>query len=138
MAVDMNMRILVVDDQRTMVRIIRNLLNQLGFTNIEDASSGEAALEKLRYETYALVISDWNMNGMSGNDLLRRIRADAHLSTLKFIMVTAESKMENIVAAKNEGVNNYIVKPFSVEVLKQKIASVVGLFRWPRRSLCLF
>lgn len=128
MAVDMNMRILVVDDQRTMVRIIRNLLNQLGFTNIEDASSGEAALEKLRYETYALVISDWNMNGMSGNDLLRRIRADAHLSTLKFIMVTAESKMENIVAAKNEGVNNYIVKPFSVEVLKQKIASVVGPF----------
>lgn len=128
MAVDMNMRILVVDDQRTMVRIIRNLLNQLGFTNIEDASSGEAALEKLRYETYALVISDWNMNGMSGNDLLRRIRADAHLSTLKFIMVTAESKMENIVAAKNEGVNNYIVKSFSAEVLKQKIASVVGPF----------
>ncbi len=128
MAVDMNMRILVVDDQRTMVRIIRTLLNQLGFNNIDDAPSGEDALEKLRYERYSLVISDWNMSGMSGNELLRQVRSDETLKHQKFIMVTAESKMAHITAAQKAGVDNYIVKPFSAGTLKQKIAAVFGNF----------
>jgi len=128
MAVDKNMPILIVDDYKTMLRIIRNLLNQLKFTNIHEAMDGSQALGKLRDGKFGLVISDWNMEPMTGLQLLREVRADERLKTMPFIMVTAESKTENVVAAKEAGVNNYIVKPFNAETLKTKIQSVLGDF----------
>jgi two-component system chemotaxis response regulator CheY len=109
-----------------MRRIIRNLLNQIGFTNIDEAADGSSALAKLREKSFGLVISDWNMEPMTGLQLLQEVRADAKLKPLPFIMVTAESKTENVVAAKEAGVNNYIVKPFNAETLKKKIESVLG------------
>ena len=124
MAVDLSMPVLVVDDYNTMVRIIRNLLRQLGFENVDDANDGTMALEKMRSRKYGLVISDWNMEPMTGYDLLKEVRADANLSQTPFIMITAESKTENVIAAKKAGVNNYIVKPFNAQTLQQKIASV--------------
>ena len=126
MAVDLSMPVLVVDDYNTMVRIIRNLLKQLGFTDVDDASDGEAALAKMRQRRYGLVISDWNMEPMTGYELLKQVRADAALSRTPFIMVTAESKTENVIAAKKAGVNNYIVKPFNADTLRSKIAAVLG------------
>jgi len=128
MAVDMNMPILIVDDYKTMLRIVRNLLKQLGFENVDEATDGSTALSKLRIRTYGLVISDWNMEPMTGLQLLREVRADANLQTVPFIMVTAESKSENVVAAKEAGVSNYIVKPFNAETLKSKMTSVIGNF----------
>jgi two-component system chemotaxis response regulator CheY len=128
MGVDMGMSILVVDDYKTMLRIIRNLLKQLGFSNIDEATDGSAALQKLRSGKYNLVISDWNMEPMTGLQLLKEVRADEKLQHLPFIMVTAESKTENVVAAKQAGVNNYIVKPFNAATLKQKLTSVIGQF----------
>ena len=128
MAVDMNMPILIVDDYKTMLRIIRNLLKQLGFDNVEEATDGSAALAKLRDKDYGLVISDWNMEPMTGIQLLREVRADSKLKNLPFIMITAESKTENVVAAKEAGVNNYIVKPFNAATLKTKLASVISNF----------
>ena len=129
MAVDMKMRILVVDDYKTMIRIIRNLLKQLGFENIEEAEDGPTALQKLRSEEpYGLVISDWNMDPMTGLELLKEVRADTKLKSLPFIMVTAESKTDNVLEAKKEGVNNYIVKPFNAETLKAKMKSAIGDF----------
>ena len=124
MAVDLSMSVLVVDDYSTMIRIIRNLLKQLGFENIDDASDGSAALNKMRGKKYGLVISDWNMEPMTGYDLLREVRADPNLATTPFIMITAESKTENVIAAKKAGVNNYIVKPFNAATLKTKIEAV--------------
>ena len=124
MAVDLSMPVLVVDDSSTMIRIIRNLLKQLGFENIDDASDGSAALNKMRGKRYGLVISDWNMEPMTGYDLLREVRADPNLATTPFIMITAESKTENVIAAKKAGVNNYIVKPFNAATLKTKIEAV--------------
>ena len=124
MAVDLSMSVLVVDDYNTMIRIIRNLLKQLGFENIDDASDGSAALNKMRGKKYGLVISDWNMEPMTGYDLLREVRADPNLATTPFIMITAESKTENVIAAKKAGVNNYIVKPFNAQTLQHKIQSV--------------
>ncbi|HYS47563.1 MAG TPA: response regulator [Xanthobacteraceae bacterium] len=124
MAVDLSMPILVVDDYNTMIRIIRNLLKQLGFEDIDDASDGSAALNKLREKRYGLVISDWNMEPMTGYELLKEVRADPGLSKTPFIMVTAESKTENVIAAKKAGVNNYIVKPFNAQTLKTKIEAV--------------
>jgi two-component system chemotaxis response regulator CheY len=124
MAIDLAMPILVVDDYNTMVRIIRNLLKQLGFQNIDDASDGTAALQKLRLKKYGLVISDWNMEPMTGYDLLKEVRADPILGKTPFIMVTAESKTENVIAAKMAGVDNYIVKPFNAETLQHKITAV--------------
>jgi two-component system, chemotaxis family, chemotaxis protein CheY len=124
MAVDLTMPILVVDDYNTMIRIIRNLLKQLGFEDIDDASDGSAALAKLKEKKYGLVISDWNMEPMTGYELLKEVRADAGLSKTPFIMVTAESKTENVIAAKKAGVNNYIVKPFNAQTLKTKIEAV--------------
>ena len=124
MAVDLAMPILIVDDYNTMVRIIRNLLKQLGFQNVDDASDGTAALQKLRQKSYGLVISDWNMEPMTGYDLLKEVRADPALGKTPFIMVTAESRTENVVAAKKAGVDNYIVKLFSAQTLQQKIAAV--------------
>ena len=124
MAVDLSMSVLVVDDYSTMIRIIRNLLKQLGFENIDDASDGSAALAKMRSRKYGLVISDWNMEPMTGYELLRHVRADLGLSKTPFIMVTAESKIENVIAAKKAGVNNYIVKPFNAQTLQSKIEAV--------------
>jgi len=128
MAVDPNMPVLIVDDYKTMLRIIRNLLRQLGFTNIEDATDGSQALQKLRQANFDLIISDWNMEPMTGLQLLREVRADAKLKHIPFIMVTAESKSENVIAAKEAGVSNYIVKPFNAETLKGKMVSVIGDF----------
>jgi two-component system chemotaxis response regulator CheY len=126
---DNSMNVLVVDDYNTMRRILRNLLEQLGFKNVDEADSGSVALEKLRTgKSYGLVISDWNMEPMTGLQLLKEVRADMKLKGTPFIMVTAESKTENVVAAKEAGVNNYIVKPFNAATLKQKIASVIGDF----------
>src|SRR6478609_6481687 len=124
MALDLGMPILVVDDYQTMVRIIRNLLKQLGFEDVDDASDGTMALAKLKQKQYGLVISDWNMEPMTGYELLRHVRADDGLRTTPFIMVTAESKTENVIAAKKAGVNNYIVKPFNAQTLKTKIEAV--------------
>jgi two-component system chemotaxis response regulator CheY len=126
MAVDLSMPILVVDDYNTMIRIIRNLLRQLGFVDIDDAGDGSSALAKLKGRQYGLVISDWNMEPMTGYELLKQMRADPVLNTTPFIMVTAESKTENVIAAKKAGVNNYIVKPFNAETLKSKIEAVFG------------
>ena len=123
MAVDLAMPILVVDDYNTMIRVICNLLKQLGFQNIDNATDGAAALAKMRAGRYGLVISDWNMKPMSGYDLLREVRADAKIGKTPFIMITAESRTENVIAAKNAGVSNYIVKPFTGEALKIKILS---------------
>ena len=124
MAVDLSMPVLVVDDYNTMVRIIRNLLRQLGFEHIDDASDGSVALEKMRARKYGLVISDWNMEPMTGYDLLKKMRGDPGLARTPFIMVTAESKTENVIAAKKAGVSNYIVKPFNAQTLKNKIEAV--------------
>jgi two-component system, chemotaxis family, chemotaxis protein CheY len=128
MAVDMNMQILIVDDYKTMLRIIRNLLKQLGFNNVDEATDGSVALQKLREKSYGLVISDWNMEPMTGIQLLREVRADGKLKAMPFIMITAESKTENVVAAKEAGVNNYIVKPFNAATLKTKLVTVLGDF----------
>ena len=128
MSVDMNMKVLVVDDYKTMVRIIRNLLKQLDFNNVDEAADGSAALRKLRDGDFGLVISDWNMEPMTGIQLLKEVRADEKLKELPFIMVTAESKTENVVAAKEAGVNNYIVKPFNAATLKSKLVGVLGDF----------
>ncbi len=124
MAVDKEMSILIVDDYNTMLRIIKNLLRQLGFNNVEEATDGSAALEKLRANGFGLVISDWNMEPMTGLQLLREVRADEDLQQTPFIMITAESKTENVIAAKEAGVNNYIVKPFNAATLKTKIEAV--------------
>ena len=121
---DNAMPILVVDDYQTMVRIIRNLLKQLGFEDVDEASDGSEALSKMRERRYGLIISDWNMQPMTGYELLKQVRADRDLHATPFIMVTAESKTENVIAAKRAGVNNYIVKPFNAQTLKAKIDAV--------------
>lgn len=121
---DKSIKILIVDDYKTMLRIIRNVLRQIGLVNVDEANDGAEALSMLRQADYGLVISDWNMQPMTGLELLQQVRADQRLSRLPFIMVTAESKVENIVAAKQAGVSNYVVKPFSAETLRAKIDSV--------------
>ncbi|MBY0612362.1 MAG: response regulator [Beijerinckiaceae bacterium] len=127
MALDTTMPILVVDDYQTMVRIIRNLLKQLGFDDVDEASDGTGALGKMKGKQYGLVISDWNMQPMTGYELLKQVRSDESLRATPFIMVTAESKTENVIAAKKAGVNNYIVKPFNAQTLKTKIEAVCGV-----------
>lgn len=119
------MNILIVDDYKTMLRIIRNLLRQLDFNNVDEATDGAQALAMLRSGNYGLVISDWNMQPMTGLQLLQEVRADGKLRNLPFIMITAESKTENVIAAKQAGVSNYIVKPFNAETLKEKIEKVL-------------
>ncbi|MHA1165107.1 MAG: response regulator [Alphaproteobacteria bacterium] len=126
MAIDLSMPVLVVDDYKTMIRIIRNLLKQLGFSDIDDAADGTEALSKMHQRKYGLVISDWNMEPMTGYELLKEVRTDEGLARTAFIMVTAESKTENVIAAKKAGVNNYIVKPFNAATLKSKIDAVFG------------
>ncbi|APF38483.1 response regulator [Chelatococcus daeguensis] len=124
MALDLSMPILVVDDYKTMVRIIRNLLKQLGFQDVDEAADGTEAFAKMKERDYGLVISDWNMEPMTGYELLKQVRADEKLAHTPFIMVTAEAKSENVVAAKKAGVNNYIIKPFNAQTLKGKIEAV--------------
>ncbi len=126
MAIDLSMPVLVVDDYKTMIRIIRNLLKQLGFSDVDDAADGTEALGKMRQKSYGLIISDWNMEPMTGYELLKEVRTDDGLARTPFIMVTAESKTENVIAAKKAGVNNYIVKPFNAATLKSKIDTVFG------------
>ncbi len=126
--VDKNMRILVVDDALTMRRIVINLLRQLGFNNMNEADDGTTAWEKLQLETFDLIISDWNMPKMTGIDLLRKVRTDAKYAQTPFIMVTAEGKRENVIAAVQAGVSNYIVKPFNAATLKEKLVKVIGEF----------
>ena len=129
MSVDKNMNVLIVDDYSTMLRIIKNLLKQLGFLNVDEASDGREALERVKTKKYGLIISDWNMEPMTGYEFLKEIRAsEMPYKDTPFIMVTAESKTENVVAAKQAGVNNYIVKPFNAETLKGKMEAVLGAF----------
>lgn len=130
MAVDKNMNVLIVDDYNTMLRIVKNLLKQLGFSNVDEATDGGMAFEKVKEKDYGLIISDWNMEPVTGIELLKQIRASegASYQNIPFIMVTAESKTENVIAAKQAGVNNYIVKPFNAETLKTKMSSVLGEF----------
>ena len=124
MAVDLSMPILVVDDYNTMIRIIRNLLKQIGFNDVDEAVDGTAALGKMREKRYSLIISDWNMEPMTGYELLKEVRQDPGLAKTPFIMVTAESKTDHVIAAKKAGVNNYIVKPFNAQTLMSKIEAV--------------
>ena len=125
-AVDKSMNVLVVDDYRTMIRIVRNLLAQLGFVNIDDCLDGPTAMQMMQRKTYGLVLSDWNMQPMTGLDLLKAVRADDRTKTTPFVMVTAEAKTENVILARQNGANNYIVKPFTLNVLKQKLSTVLG------------
>ena len=126
MAVDKSMNVLVVDDYKTMIRIVRGLLEQLGFSNVDDAMDGPTALEKIKQKDYGLILSDWNMTPMTGYDLLQAVRADPRTKAVPFVMVTAEAKTENVVMARAAGCNNYIIKPFNLAVLKQKLTSVLG------------
>ena len=121
---DFNMRVLVVDDFSTMRRIVKNTLRQIGFTQIEEAEDGQKAFDRLMSEKFDFVVSDWNMPNMTGIDLLRKVRAEPTLKHLPFLMVTAEAKQENVVEAIKAGVSNYIVKPFTVATLQEKIAKI--------------
>jgi two-component system chemotaxis response regulator CheY len=121
---DPNMKFLVVDDFSTMRRIVRNLLKELGFNNVEEAEDGVDALAKLRGGAFQFVISDWNMPNMTGIDLLRNIRQDAALSGLPVLMVTAEAKKENIIAAAQAGASGYVVKPFTSATLDEKLGKI--------------
>jgi two-component system, chemotaxis family, chemotaxis protein CheY len=124
MAYDKNMKILIVDDFSTMRRIIKNLLRDLGFTNTQEADDGATALPMLQNGNFDFLITDWNMPGMQGIDLLKTVRADPNLNTLPVLMVTAEAKREQIVEAAQSGVNGYIVKPFTAQTLEEKINKI--------------
>ncbi len=128
MPVDKTMPILIIDDYKTMLKIVRGLLNQLGFMNIDEASDGSMAWNMMQEKQYKLLLCDWNMEPMNGLELLKKIRADAKFAKMPFIMVTAETKAENIMIAKQAGVNNYIVKPFNLATLKLKMQAVIGEF----------
>ncbi|MEO8045813.1 MAG: chemotaxis response regulator CheY [Nitrospirota bacterium] len=118
------MKILVVDDMSTMRRIVKNIMKQLGFANVEEAENGQDALGKLRADTFGFVISDWNMPVMTGIDMLRAIRADEKLKAIPVLMVTAEAQKENLIEAIQAGVSNYIVKPFTAEVVQEKMNKI--------------
>jgi len=118
------MKILIVDDFSTMRRIIKNLLRDLGFTNTHEADDGSTALPALRAGDFDFLVTDWNMPGMSGIDLLKEVRADANLAPLPVLMVTAEAKRDQIIEAAQAGVNGYVVKPFTAQVLKEKIEKI--------------
>lgn len=122
---NLNIKILVVDDFPTMRRIVKNLLNQLGFKNIEEAEDGMQAFNKLQSGEFSLVVSDWNMPNMEGIDLLRKVRQSQEpLCSIPFLMVTAEAEKEKVIEAIKSGVDNYIVKPFTLEVLKEKLEKI--------------
>jgi two-component system chemotaxis response regulator CheY len=124
MPADPNMKILVVDDMATMRRIVKNILKQLGFSNTDEAENGQEALQKLRADTFDFVVSDWNMPVMTGIDMLRAIRADEKLKAIPVLMVTAEAQQANLVEAIQAGASNYIVKPFTAEVMQQKLGKI--------------
>jgi len=124
MPADPNMKILVVDDMSTMRRIVKNIMKQLGFANVEEAENGQEALDKLNADAFGFVISDWNMPVMTGIQLLRAIRADDKLKAIPVLMVTAEAQKENLIEAIQAGVSNYIVKPFTAEVLQEKMNKI--------------
>ncbi len=124
---DLGIKILVVDDMATMRRIIKGLLNQLGYKNIEEAEDGKVALQKLKSQDFDFVITDWNMPNMTGLELVQEIRKDPELKDLPVLMVTAEAKKENVLMAIKAGVNNYIVKPFTAEVLKEKMEKIFSV-----------
>jgi two-component system chemotaxis response regulator CheY len=126
MPIDPNIKILIVDDFSTMRKIIRNILTQLGFKNILEADDGTTAIEILKKEKVDLIISDWNMPKMSGLELLKAVRSDENLKDVPFVMVTAEAQKENILEAIKYKVNQYIVKPFTPETLKEKLEKVFG------------
>lgn len=126
MNLDKNMPVLIVDDYKTMLRIVRNLLKQIDLSDVDEATDGGMAYQMMKQRQYGLVISDWNMAPVTGLELLQKVRADADLKQTPFIMVTAESKTENVIAAKAAGVSNYIVKPFNAETLRSKISSVMA------------
>lgn len=128
---DKNMPILVVDDFSTMRRIVKTCLKQLGFENIEEADDGQAALAKLQNGAFKFVVSDWNMPNMMGIDLLKAVRADAKLKGTPFLMVTAEAQKENIIEAAKAGVSNYIIKPFTADVLQQKMEVIFSKMQPP-------
>lgn len=123
---DLNMKVLIVDDFATMRRILRNILKQIGFNNISEADDGKTALKELKKENFDLVLCDWNMPEMPGIELLKAVRSDDQLKSLPFVMVTAEAQKENIVEAVKEGVSNYIVKPFTAETVSEKLNKVFG------------
>ena len=124
MPADPNMKILVVDDMSTMRRIVKNILKQLGFNNLEEAENGQEALTKLKADTYGFVVSDWNMPVMMGIDMLRAIRADETLKKIPVLMVTAEAQKENLMEAVQACVSNYVVKPFTAETMQEKINKI--------------
>ena len=128
MTVNKSMQILVVEDNATMRRIVRDLVKQLGFNNVDDAIDGTDALKKLAEKPFNFIISDWHMEPMTGFQLLKEVRANEKLRHIPFLMVTAESKPENIIAAKQAGVSNYIIKPFNAQTLKAKMISIFGNF----------
>lgn len=121
---NLSLKVLVVDDFPTMRRIVKNLLKQIGFENIDEAEDGMQALQKLKKDKYGLVVSDWNMPNMEGIDLIRKIRQDPQLKDTPFLMVTAEAEKEKVIEAIKSGVDNYIVKPFTAEVLREKLEKI--------------
>ena len=124
MPADPSMKILIVDDMVTMRRIVKNVLKQLGFSNIDEAENGQDGLQKLKSCKYDFVVSDWNMPVMTGIDMLRAIRADEQLKAIPVLMVTAEAQQKNLVEAVQAGVSNYIVKPFTAETMQEKLAKI--------------
>lgn len=126
MVIDRRQPVLIVDDYGPMRRVLRSLLRQLGFADVDEAEDGAAALALLRRRRYGLVISDWNMRPVTGLDLLREVRADPGLASLPFVMLTAESKTENVIAAREAGASSYVVKPFDAETLRTKIAGLAS------------
>lgn len=122
--VDKKIPILVVDDFSTMRRIVKNCLRQLGFENVTEAEDGKIALDKLKSNKFEFIVSDWNMPNMMGIDLLRAVRSDEKLKTIPFLMVTAEAQKENIIEAAKAGVSNYIIKPFTADLLQQKMEAI--------------
>lgn len=126
---DKSSKVLVVDDFATMRKVIRNLLKQIGFENIAEAEDGEMALKELKSQNISFIISDWNMPNMTGLDLLKAVRADSDLCNTPFLMVTAEALQDNVVQAVKAGVDNYIVKPFTAEVLNEKISEIIAKYK---------
>jgi two-component system chemotaxis response regulator CheY len=123
---DLNMKVLIVDDFATMRRILRNILKQIGFTDIAEADDGATALKELKKEKYDLILCDWNMPEMPGIDLLKALKADEQLKNIPFVMVTAEAQKDNIIEAVKTGVSSYIVKPFTAETVNEKLNKVFG------------
>ncbi len=121
---DIKIKILVVDDFSTMRRIVKNILKQLGYSDIDEAEDGVQALSMVKSGKYQFVVSDWNMPNMTGLELLKAVRAEPSIKDIKFLMVTAEAQTENVMAAVQAGVSNYIVKPFTAETLKEKIEKI--------------